>query len=479
MTSALKRIICVTIIFVLVIACASPAFATEAIALGGLEAAIASGIGVSITPPNMNLNDFSEAVASFFASTATILPSGIHVKKVDSPDNLQPSYEITVDSSYTNSVYEDIQQAKADGKIVEYQESDVNSGIKTLSNGLKLYQKITFVTASGSNYNLDTSQVLFNISPGETKSFMGAYVSLTRPSQKFIQYSLRYGNYSTTEKYEIGSNSNHIVFFYQSGNSVRLGIATSDLFFKTKINTDLKISELEEDAIKVNSGAISPSTVPPNQGYTFTIPADYLESVGITENLYSTEEDYEKINKAVTQAIIDGKVTPVGITDIPTVTPVNDGTIANTGYDTLREALSNISTGIQNTLRITSGAIRQALDAIKSVGITIAGTLEAILEGIQDIALSIEGIIESIINADITWFGDIVDSVKLPFMPILNTFKQGVSIWHYVVEWLQAISAPFQLFFGVMVGTGSVFVTPIYACIAGTIVLAIYKRFGR
>ena len=54
-----------------------------------------------------------------------------------------------------------------------------------------------------------------------------------------------------------------------------------------------------------------------------------------------------------------------------------------------------------------------------------------------------------------------------------------MGLWHYVVEWLASVNAPFVWIFGVMSGASANMVLPIYATLAGSICIAIYKALGR
>lgn len=120
---------------------------------------------------------------------------------------------------------------------------------------------------------------------------------------------------------------------------------------------------------------------------------------------------------------------------------------------------------LQNIYTIVSGAIRQALDSIST--------------GISSLVDAVADIIESIENADVDFFRDIVNALWEPFLPILNTFKSAVGIWQYVVQWVQNISAPFSFFMNILSSSNSIYMSPFYAVAAASIVLAIYRRFGR
>lgn len=120
----------------------------------------------------------------------------------------------------------------------------------------------------------------------------------------------------------------------------------------------------------------------------------------------------------------------------------------------IKQVIANINTDIRNIMD------------------NIRWQIEQIREQIGDIA-------DKIIHGNKDWFKDIVDAIKLPFLPWINAFKTGVGIWHYVVEWVTYISAPFSYFFNVASTISYNLVLPIYALIAGSIVIAIYRRFGR
>lgn len=150
--------------------------------------------------------------------------------------------------------------------------------------------------------------------------------------------------------------------------------------------------------------------------------------------------------------------------DASPVPPVDPDTIANTPWTQLADRLDRI---IQH--QIEQGTI---------IG-SIATTISTIPQTLSDIADSIGDLTQKFEDASRKWFDDVVDSIKTPFLPWFNIFKSGVNIWHYVVAWLGNISAPFTFFFGVLNSANSALVSPILACVAGTIVIAIYRRFGR
>ena len=121
---------------------------------------------------------------------------------------------------------------------------------------------------------------------------------------------------------------------------------------------------------------------------------------------------------------------------------------------------------------VASGWTEVFGDIYSTLSGTIADTLSTISSGIQSIVQSIE-------NADFGFVDAFWKNFLAPFNSLFNTIKSHLSIWHYVVEWLASISSVFTFYLGVFSGAGSTFLLPIYACFAGTVVIAVYRRFGK
>lgn len=92
---------------------------------------------------------------------------------------------------------------------------------------------------------------------------------------------------------------------------------------------------------------------------------------------------------------------------------------------------------------------------------------------------SLKKILEDIETAPVKVYRSALEVLKTVFAPILLLLRSVIGLWHYVVEWVQAITPVFSSFFGLMSGTSYYMVLPIYAGIAGPIVIAVYKRFGK
>lgn len=149
-----------------------------------------------------------------------------------------------------------------------------------------------------------------------------------------------------------------------------------------------------------------------------------------------------------------------------------------TGNDSLDNIDTNIQTGvdtldsIDTNIGTTNGILGQIKDLIQSGFNSITSLLNQILTGVQ-------ALVNSIVNATETLIAGILNQIPIAFQTAWNTLKQHVSIWHYVVEWVTSITAPFTWIWGIASGTSYYIILPVYASLAGAVVLALYKKFGR
>ena len=120
--------------------------------------------------------------------------------------------------------------------------------------------------------------------------------------------------------------------------------------------------------------------------------------------------------------------------------------------------------------------IQETIAQVKHATQTLEQTLLQIKEAVQTLP---QQILEDIETAPISIYRNSLEIIKTVFAPILLLLKATIGLWHYVVEWVQATSPVFSSFFGLMNGTSYNMVLPIYASLAGPIVIAVYKRFGK
>lgn len=124
--------------------------------------------------------------------------------------------------------------------------------------------------------------------------------------------------------------------------------------------------------------------------------------------------------------------------------PVPETTIADTDYSYLDRILNTINNSISS---IPS--------AISSLG---------------------DRILEDIEQGPIHVFDKVLDLISTVFAPVISLITSGLSIWSYVLAWLSQITVPFSFILSVVPAGVMV---PIYAAIAGFLVIAIFRRFGR
>lgn len=132
--------------------------------------------------------------------------------------------------------------------------------------------------------------------------------------------------------------------------------------------------------------------------------------------------------------------------------------------DEATETLESIDTNIG----VGNGILGGIRTVINNIASDISSIKQGILDLINEIVLATENLIAGILN-----------QIPVVFGVIFTPFKQASSIWHYVVEWVQSISAPFSWIRTVATGTSYYIILPVYASLAGTVVLAFFKRFGR
>lgn len=134
----------------------------------------------------------------------------------------------------------------------------------------------------------------------------------------------------------------------------------------------------------------------------------------------------------------------------------------------LFQTIKNIFNKIAENVSITT-AIKNLLDKIKWFLDDFFGGLGELLRELPEF---FERHVIDTIRRGLT-------GLKNIFLPILALLRDALGIWHYVVEWFQAISAPFAFYLGVLSSGYPAIMMPIYASIAGILVIAVYRRFGR
>lgn len=157
------------------------------------------------------------------------------------------------------------------------------------------------------------------------------------------------------------------------------------------------------------------------------------------------------------------------------LSPENPGEIGITNWDFLDKLLRWIQSTINNFRVSVSNALHNIQETIND----IFDSIHNIEDSFMDIIESLGNLPEIFERHVIDTFRKALDVLKNLFAPIFLLLKNALGIWHYVVEWLSSISAPFSWILGRFQSAGVGIMLPIYASIAGGIVIAVYKRFGR
>ena len=151
--------------------------------------------------------------------------------------------------------------------------------------------------------------------------------------------------------------------------------------------------------------------------------------------------------------------------------------IGSNGTDAIEElesidqnigALEETAESIDTNIGIGNGI----LGGIRSLAQSAVNYLEGIAEHVGEL-------VEEIVEGTETLIAGILNQIPQAFGVIFGPIKQASSIWHYVVEWITSIGAPFQFIWSMASGTSYYVILPVYASLAAAVVLAFFKRFGR
>lgn len=109
----------------------------------------------------------------------------------------------------------------------------------------------------------------------------------------------------------------------------------------------------------------------------------------------------------------------------------------------------------------------------------IRNLVQSAVDYLEGIAEHVGELVEEIVEGTETLISGILNQIPQAFGVIFTPIKQASTIWHYVVEWINSISAPFSFIWSMASGTSYYIVLPVYASLAAAVVLAFYKRFGK
>lgn len=280
---------------------------------------------------------------------------------------------------------------------------------------------------------------------------------------------------------------------------------------------DSSLLDLNSSSVSVTTGTIN--TVPTDDALSITVPAGTFS--GISDGEYTdfdTQADILEIlntiaaqNQLVQSMWDTYPDVPVPPTPIPVDVPLGEipvedwmdlygsdvlqgledvETVIDTYGQSAVEAIENQTDVIDTFGQEAIEALENQTDVIDTIGQSVTDVLDSIDAGINDVTTGIRTKIDALTDALTDVGTNILEAVKeeilgdlgkleTAFAGVITRLRNAMSIWHYVVEWVGSIGSVFGWIIGFASNTSYYMVLPIYACIAGGIVLGVYRRFGR
>lgn len=275
--------------------------------------------------------------------------------------------------------------------------------------------------------------------------------------------------------YKIDNEVNNVQPRYKLSNAspYYYGNRFQETFNYHPFDFDYVAGTIDADPLAADQGMMIrvPSDTPGLQQFitnNYYLTDPYVVDPTIDPDINTTLDDLADILAPILINLDNDDITFV--TNHTEPAPVQDTLLPNTWWSTLEEKLDNI---IQAISSIPSEI---NIPSYQTILQTIQQTISSINDKLGDL---VDDIIQGIEEGPIKLVDKVIDALKNVFATILATLASALGIWHYVVEWIASISAPFTFIFGIMQGTSYNLVLPIYALIAGTIVIAVYRRFGQ
>ena len=244
----------------------------------------------------------------------------------------------------------------------------------------------------------------------------------------------------------------------------------------THTDTNYSIPELVNTYPRYNSPSGYTFEFDPSLNPDFDVDIDASDALGniISAILAAYLAGLIDTPSTVIEYTVDEPEPQPGVIDpLPDPKPVPEDPVAGTTIaDTDWTKLDELLRWIQSTI----DSIRHITESLQTMLDSLFDQLQNIIETLQSLP---QQILEDIESGPSKVFRKALDILKSLFLPLLLPIKVMMGLWHYVVEWLASVNAPFVWIFGVMSGASANMVLPIYAALAGSICIAIYKALGR
>lgn len=335
---------------------------------------------------------------------------------------------------------------------------------QSIASGTKyIITRVDDLTGTTSTYSRNNYPNLLNVYFEVRNHVWQMMNGQQNPVRTYIDYPVTTKNgtvdYSTLAVLDFDPGDDGLGFYIPS--TFRPAGLTSSTDDDFAVGTDTIILDILDSASQASASnsivdASWTSIIPSSDTLGDTPYDTWMSDFGseVTDTLGLIDQDIQDVNDTiglVGEDIVDA-IDTYGQSAIEAIEGQTD--VIDSYGQTVTESLDNIDVGINAPLTGVKAKLDSLIDSIANVG-------ENILEAVKQEIL-----------------GDIA-KLETVFSGVITRLRNAMSIWHYVVEWLGSIGSVFGWMIGFASNTSYYMVLPIYACIAGGIVLGVYRRFGR
>lgn len=428
------------------------------ISLGGLFASFLSASGVSLLPSGFDSQSFDNYW--MFSN-----PLGLNTSSFIS--------NISATISFADSLYD----------VIFFSGDSVGGSSLSLSSSASDYIADNSISSDSSASLYSYNGSTFNGIPLDGSVHFSQSIVNTDITSSFTLYT-PFGDYATI-RFSNGSNGWRDGHLYQQDTNgvfhdtyfnVRYPVATGPLYLTyilTQSHPRLVLVSpgyscyssyysyysVDSSNYSINYSSSSVDSSFPSDGYLkVSLPSGTLSNYaeGQVDDMFDLIGLFEDL----TDSFLDGDVIfSEKVSDVPpSPVPIPDTQLGQVPFDDWFDLFgSGVLSGLDSLSDIAS-----------SIGSSISSGVSSIVESISGIASESLDLVQSLF-----------EGISSSFSDLFSDLKSSFGIWHYVVEWLSSISSSFSLFFGLLSSLSYSAVLPIYASVAGIIVITFYKRFGR